>query len=117
MSMTNSNSIRGTKVGSGPAGDVIRGKLAPSQDVSYFCANAHETMVAFATGPDVEIPEQWTCTRCGFDAGLDPDEPPAPPTTEVFKSHLDYVKERRSDRVGAELLEEALANLRDCRGN
>lgn len=111
----NSSSIRGTKVGAGPAGDIVRGEIAPSQDVTYFCLNGHETDVAFAAEGDVEIPQTWTCRFCGFDAGRDPKNPPPAPVTEVFKTHLDYVKERRSEEVGEKLLDEALANLRAAR--
>ena len=38
--------------------------------------------------------------------------PPSPPRTEPYKTHLAYVKERRSDADGAAILEEALAKLR-----
>lgn len=116
MSMSSSQSIRGSKVGSGPAGDVVRGDIAPSHEVSFYCANGHETIVSFAQEAINDIPQTWTCTKCGFDAGQDPQNPPAPPQTEVFKTHLDYVKERRSDAVGQQILDEALSNLRSRRG-
>ena len=38
---------------------------------------------------------------------------PAPPTAEVYKTHLAYVKERRSDSEGDAILEERLGELRD----
>lgn len=110
---SNANAIRGIKVGSGPAGDMERGPAAPSQDVSYYCAQGHETKVAFADEDGVEIPVQWTCTRCGWDAGTDLKSPPPAPSVEVFKSHLDYVKERRSETEGEKLLGEALESLRE----
>ena len=42
----------------------------------------------------------------------------APPAkrTEPYKTHLAYVKERRSDSDGEALLDEALAKLRAKRG-
>jgi hypothetical protein len=43
---------------------------------------------------------------------LDHDHPPAPPRNEPYKTHLAYVKERRSDADGAAILEEALNRLR-----
>lgn len=107
-----SNSIRGTRVGTVRSADVERGPIAPSQDVSYYCHNDHETIVVFALADDVEIPERWSCRVCGFDAGLDPRNPPPPPQVEVFKTHLDYVKERRSDAESERLLNEALTKLR-----
>ena len=41
--------------------------------------------------------------------------PPAAPRTEPYKTHLAYVKERRSDADGAAILEEALGRLRASR--
>ena len=38
-----------------------------------------------------------------------------PPRTEPYKTHLAYVKERRSDADGAAILEEALGRLRASR--
>ena len=67
-------------------------------------------------GEDVEAPTQWDCPRCGLPAGMDPVNPPAPVRNEPYKTHLAYVKERRSDEDGAALLEEALEALRIRRG-
>ena len=69
---------------------------------------------AFAA--DAEVPELWDCPRCGLPAGQDQQNPPAPPRTEPYKTHLAYVRERRSDDDGDAILEEALAALRQRRG-
>ena len=45
-------------------------------------------------------------------AGQDPLNPPSPPRTEPYKTHLAYVKERRTEADGAAILDEALARLR-----
>jgi hypothetical protein len=50
--------------------------------------------------------------RCGFPAGQDPENPPSPPRTEPYKTHLAYVKERRTAADGAAILDEALSKLR-----
>jgi hypothetical protein len=42
--------------------------------------------------------------------------PPPAPRTEPYKTHLAYVRERRSDADGDALLEEALSRLRARRG-
>src|SRR5665647_1125949 len=42
--------------------------------------------------------------------------PPEPVRNEPYKTHLAYVKERRSDEDGAAILDEALAALRARRG-
>ncbi|HEY9290412.1 MAG TPA: RNA polymerase-binding protein RbpA, partial [Microlunatus sp.] len=46
---------------------------------------------------------------------LDSSNPPPPPKNEPYKTHLAYVKERRSDSEAAEILTEALTALRDRR--
>ncbi|MDO8144946.1 MULTISPECIES: RNA polymerase-binding protein RbpA [Isoptericola] len=106
------HAIRGSRVGAGPMGEQERGVPAPRNQVSYWCLNGHETRPSFAALEDIEPPEQWDCPRCGFPAGQDPANPPAPLRNEPYKTHLAYVKERRSDEDGAALLEEALETLR-----
>jgi hypothetical protein len=104
------NAIRGSRVGAGPMGEAERGEAAPRVWVTFYCANRHESRPSFAT--DVAVPDQWDCPRCGFPAGKDPQNPPAPPRNEPYKTHLAYVKERRSDADGEAILEEALSKLR-----
>lgn len=50
--------------------------------------------------------------RCGLPAGMDQQNPPAAPKNEPYKTHLAYVKERRSTEDGAAILAEAIAKLR-----
>ena len=108
--MGSGSAIRGSRVGAGPMGEAERGDSAPRVRVSFWCANMHETRPSFAT--DAQVPEVWDCPRCGFPAGRDAGEPPAPPRTEPYKTHLAYVKERRSDTDGEAILREALDRLR-----
>lgn len=108
--MSGANAIRGTRIGGGPTGDAERGESAPRTTVSYWCARGHESCLSFAT--DAEIPETWDCKRCGIPAGRNREAPPDAPSNEPYKSHLAYVKERRSDEDGHALLEEALAKVR-----
>jgi rubredoxin len=91
-------------------GEAERGEAAPRVWVSFWCSNGHETKPSFAT--DAAVPEHWECPRCGFPAGTDKDSPPAPPRVEPYKTHLAYVKERRSDADGEAILAEALERLR-----
>jgi hypothetical protein len=95
-------------------GERERGESAPRQLVSFFCANGHETRPAFAI--EALVPETWDCPRCGYPAGRESATPPAAPRNEPYKTHLAYVKERRSDADGDAILEEALARLRARRG-
>lgn len=114
--MAGGSAIRGSRVGAGPMGEAERGEAAPRVWVSYWCAAGHETRPSFAEEPGMSVPETWDCPRCGLPAGQDKDNPPSPPKNEPYKTHLAYVKERRSDADGVALLEEALAALRARRG-
>ncbi len=92
-------------------GENERGEPAPRVHVSFWCANMHETRPSFAS--DAAVPELWECPSCGCPAGQDRQSPPAPSRTEPYKSHLGYVRERRSDAEGEALLEYALRRLRE----
>ena len=107
--MGSGSAIRGSRVGAGPMGEAERGEAAPRIVVSYFCADGHETRPAFAH--DAEVPEEWDCPKCGQPAGRNEQAPPVQPKTEPYKTHLAYVKERRNDKDGREILDEALAKL------
>lgn len=111
--MVGANAIRGSRVGAGPMGEAERGEAAPRITVAYWCANGHETTPSFAVDASVGVPEFWDCPRCGFPAGQDPENPPAPLRIEPYKTHLAYVKERRTDADGEAILKEALTALRE----
>jgi hypothetical protein len=94
-------------------GEAERGEAAPRQNVSYFCSQEHRTLIAFAV--EAQVPESWDCPRCGLPASLDQENPPPPPKIEPYKTHLAYVKERRSDAEAKDILDEALQTLRSRR--
>jgi rubredoxin len=108
--MAGGSAIRGSRVGAGPMGEAERGEPAPRRRISYWCANGHESRPSFAD--DADIPDTWDCPRCGMPAGQDRETPPSAPKNEPYKTHLAYVKERRSDADGEAILAEALAKLR-----
>ncbi|GAA2100302.1 RNA polymerase-binding protein RbpA [Kitasatospora saccharophila] len=108
--MASGNAIRGSRVGAGPMGEAERGESAPRNRISFWCANKHETRPSFAA--EAAIPDTWDCPRCGFPAGQDEHNPPAPARNEPYKTHLAYVRERRTDADGEAILAEALAKLR-----
>ena len=108
--MPGGNPIRGSRIGAGPMGEAERGEEAPRVRVSYWCANGHESMPSFAS--DIEVPETWDCPRCGYPAGTDRNNPPSPARTEPYKTHLAYVKERRSPEDAKAILQEAVEKLR-----
>ncbi len=92
-------------------GEAERGESAPRDLVSFWCANGHESTPSFLKG--ASIPANWDCPRCGWPAGRDRENPPEPPKVEPYKTHLAYVKERRSDSDAEAILSEALQDLRD----
>ena len=105
--------IRGSRIGSGPMGEAERGEAAPRKSVSYFCTNDHVTVLQFSI--EAEVPESWDCPRCGMPASVDEANRPTAPKIEPYKTHLAYVKERRSEAEAAEILAEALETLRSKR--
>ncbi len=107
------SAIRGSRVGAGPMGEAERGEAAPRQSVTYFCSQEHRTLIAFSV--EAVVPESWDCPRCGLPASVDQENPPPPPKIEPYKTHLAYVKERRSDAEAKDILEEALTTLRTKR--
>jgi hypothetical protein len=103
------NPIRGSRVGAGRAGETARGDAVERHRLEFFCSNGHTTRLSFAI--DADLPDTWDCPRCGLPAGLDQQSPPASPRNEPYKSHLAYVKERRSEKDAEALLAEALARV------
>jgi hypothetical protein len=112
--MASTNTIRGSRIGASPARPNERAEPAPRRQTTYWCANDHVVEISLAV--EAAAPETWECPRCGLPAGQDRHNPPARPRTEPYKSHLAYVKERRSDADGEAILAEALAALRARRG-
>lgn len=90
----------------------------PRIRVSYWCLKGHETALVFAQLPEDQIPGVWDCRRCGAGANRGETHPGpedalgegAP--AEGYKSHLDYLKERRSSQDAEDALDGALERLR-----
>ena len=110
---TGGSAIRGSRVGAGPMGEQDRGFKAERITVSYYCSAGHEYSPQYAANVEAaEIPELLDCPSCGLPAGQDKANPPVIAKHEPYKTHLAYVKERRTDTEGAKILEEALRKLR-----
>ena len=110
------NAIRGTRVGAGPMGEQDHGFHAERIAISYWDALGNETVRYFAANlPAEEIPEVIDSPNSGLPAGRDKDNPPQLAKMEPYKTHLAYVKERRSDDEAEEILQEALQTLRNRR--
>lgn len=113
---TGGAAIRGSRVGAGPMGEQDRGFKAERITVSYYCAAGHEYSPQYAAAVDAtEIPELIDCPNCGLPAGQDKANPPIITKHEPYKTHLAYVKERRTEAEAKELLEEAVAAVRERR--
>ena len=114
---TGGSAIRGSRVGSGPMGEQDRGITADRVAISYWDGLGNETVRYFAAGlPDEEIPDTIDSPTSGLPAGRDRENPPLLAKQEPYKTHLAYVKERRTDAEAEQLLEEALQQLRSRRG-
>jgi hypothetical protein len=110
---TGSSAIRGARVGAGPMGEKDRGFKAERITISYFCANGHSHSIQFAATVEPEdIPVELDCTKCGLPSGQDAKNPPTIAKHEPYKTHLAYVKERRTEDEAKELLEEAIEAVR-----
>ncbi len=98
-------------------GEQDHGYHADRIAISYWDALGNETIRHFAANvPDEEIPETIDCPTSGLPAGRDKANPPEVAKLEPYKTHLAYVKERRTEAEAEELLEEALQQLRARRG-
>ena len=61
------------------------------------------------------FPQEIDCPSCGFPAGRDKENPPLVAKIEPYKTHLAYVKERRTDAEAKQILDEALQLIRERR--
>lgn len=114
---TGSSAIRGSRVGAGPMGEQDHGIHAERIAISYWDALGNETVRYFAANlPEEEIPEIIDCPQSGLPAGRDKDNPPELAKLEPYKTHLAYVKERRTPEEAEQILEDALYQLRVRRG-
>lgn len=84
--------------------------------VSYFCGQGHVTTPEFSAEVNPkDWPEAINCVTCGSPAGLDPANIPTDEKNDVYKTHLDYVKDRRSPEDAEEILKDALARVQERR--
>ncbi len=98
-------------------GEQDRGYHADRIQVSYWDELGNETVRYFAASlPEEEIPDIIDSPPTGLPAGRDKNNPPSVAKLEPYKTHLAYVKERRTEAEAAELLDEALQQLRARRG-
>ena len=110
------SAIRGSRVGAGPMGEQYRGFKSERVERHYYCINGHAQSPQFAAHVDpAEIPDMIDCPNCGLPAGQDKKNPPQILKHEPYKTHLAYVKERRTSDEAKALLDEALSSIKDRR--
>ena len=98
-------------------GEQDRGYHADRIQVSYWDELGNETVRYFAANlPDEEIPVTIDSPQSGLPAGRDKANPPLVSKLEPYKTHLAYVKERRTEEEAASLLDEVIQQLRARRG-
>ena len=98
-------------------GEQDHGYHADRVAVSYWDALGNETVKYFAANlPDEEIPDVIDSPSSGLPAGRDRNNPPEVAKLEPYKTHLAYVKERRTEEEAEQLLDDALRQLRERRG-
>jgi len=112
----NTAAIRGSRVGAGPMGEQDNGFQAERVKLSFYCFNDHSFDISFAASVDpAELPVELDCPHCGLPAGQDKDNPPQVAKHEPYKTHLAYVKERRTAQEAKDLLDEAVAIVKERR--
>ena len=98
-----------------PTDQVDRGApLAARHDVTYWCADDHDTSVTLSL--DADVPEEWDCGRCGGPASTDRGGAERAGRTRWFpRTPYEFLMMRRSPEDGERLLAEALAAMRKGR--
>ncbi len=105
----------GATEGASPRHEPLDGSAVrpPRITVIYRCRSGHETRLVFAQLPEDQVPGVWDCRRCGGTASRDEAQfSLEPDPSEGFKTHLEYVKERRSSQDAEDVLAGALERLR-----
>lgn len=116
--MAGASGIRGARVGA--SASMIHGDLGPLAEriaVSYWDALGNETVRYYAADiAEDDIPATIDSPKTGLPAGRDRLNPPAEESTAPYKTHFEYVQERRTPEEGEQLLAEAIQKLRERRG-
>lgn len=94
-------------------GEQDHGNHAERTAVSYWDCEGNETVRYYAADvPADQIPEIIDSPTTGLPAGRDKNNPPQIAKAEPYKTHLAYVKERRTEEEAVEILADAIERLR-----
>jgi ribosomal protein L37AE/L43A len=107
--------IRGTSLNSSSMSSDVGVELEARQIIEFNCSSCNTTMrIPFAL--EVELPEKWTCSKCGHEAWRPGITATVDPTEKVGKTPFEMLLERRSREELEEILQERLSYLRARRG-
>jgi len=90
-------------------------ELEGRQLVSYHCSNC-SAVLAIPFALEAELPDHWSCTRCGHEAWREGVTPVVEEHDRVGKTPFEMLLERRSREELEEILNERLTYLRARRG-
>lgn len=107
--------IRGTSLNSSSMSSDVGVELEGRQVIEFNCSSCSATLhIPFAL--EVELPEKWTCTKCGHDAWRPGATEKVDPSEKTGKTPFEMLLERRSREELEEILQERLSYLRARRG-
>ena len=108
--MARSSGIRGSRIGAGPMGETNTPRRRGPVHGGFLVRQRppHPAELRRVGGGPGDLERRG----CGLPAGQDRDNPPTAALVAPYKTHLAYVRERRSEADGEILLAEALAKLR-----
>ena len=109
--MASGSAIRGSRVGAGPMGEAER--ATPPRGTGCLLVRERARDASELRDRGRRSRRRGTARAAACRPGATRRTRPPPPRNEPYKTHLAYVKERRSDADGEAILDEALAKLRD----
>jgi ribosomal protein L37AE/L43A len=98
--------LRGSRLGAVSYENDRNTDLAPRQSAGYECPNGHRFTVPLAA--DAEVPATWECRFCGKTGLRAGEAAPEPKKTKPTRTHMDMLRERRTDADLEEVLKEQL---------
>lgn len=104
--MGRSSSVKASGFGSKSFEDIEGVTLSPRQSVGFDCPAGHQFAVVFSL--EAVLPGSWDCVRCGGEALRSDGFRAEAKESKPDRSHLDRLRERRTDPELEVLLAERL---------
>ncbi|HEY5820854.1 MAG TPA: RNA polymerase-binding protein RbpA [Propionibacteriaceae bacterium] len=109
--MAKSASLRGVGLGSKSFEGTDGIVLSPRQSIEFDCPAGHHFTVVFSQ--EAELPATWDCTRCGDPAARSDGYQAAAQNVKPDRTHMDRLRERRTDLELEAILAERLQLIKD----